>query len=1087
MSRLPAQTTSGIITGTVADPSGAIVSDAQIDAVNQGTGVHRTATSGANGIYNLLQLEPGIYSLTVTKPGFAQVEQSDVRLQVNQSLTLDFKMTVATVAQTVHVTGLPPALNTTSATVSTVIGHTEAVQLPLNGREFTQLALLAPGASPVENGQQGAFIVKLGAGGISPSMNGQRGEQNNFTMDGILNNEIFVNTWVIAPPPDAIQEFNVQSHITNAQFAISSGANINVVTRSGTNTFHGDLWEFLRNDALDANTYPDVTHLPYHQNQYGLFLGGPVTIPKLYNGKDSTWFSFYWEGFRSKQTSTQLASVPTAAMRAGNFSGILGPQIGLDDQGRPQFTNQIYDPETSIPDPGHPGLSIRNPFPNNTIPTNRLNGASLLYLQKYYPLPNLNVPEGDFPNYQFPGPSTTSSDVFGIRLDHHFKDDSLFMRFNRSKQVFLSPEGLPTYRHELINYAQQAAFGDTHMFNPSTLLDLHVGYSYMNYFAGDTPAGSGFASSVNSVQAFPAHGGIQLVPGLGISNGFTGTSQFAVPLGPMEAFDYHLNFTKVVKNHTIGVGALYYHLRALDDGWVAGASFTQNGTSENGAAGPTGYGAGSFLLGALHGYSPWLGETSADQTVNWWGLYAQDTWQVTPKLVLHAGMRWDYIAPPNYHKVVSGLDVLTGKFIVTGAVPGFFDKATGPSGYFNPQYNGWEPRFGLTYHAWNTGVVHAAFAILDDHNNNLIQGNQGIRLSWPSGIAANITSLDLGKPTTYLDKLPAASTLFGPGIPPYASYGADPNNKIPYTMEFNMGVQQQLSSSTSLKLNYVGSLGRHQYIVPEANTAVTPGPGPIAARQPFPQYGGPFSFEWMEMPTSYNALQAELNKQLSNGILLHVSYTYSKSMDWQSDPYNNDEEDFYNLKRDWGPSDFNKKHMFVLSGVYELPFGKDRHYLSNTNKFVDRAIGGWMLGAIATLNSGAPFNVYASGDVANTGSPGQRAQRTGVAPYGGTGFKQNRNSWINAAAFSNPAPFTFGNEGRNDLVGPRFTDFDFNLSKTFPVYKTSTLQFRSEFFNIFNHTNLGNPGNTIGSSSLGKITGAAGTGRQIQFALKLAF
>lgn len=1082
-----AQTTNGLITGVVTDPSGAVVPNTQISITNQGTGQTRTTSSDASGHYIVPQLAPGVYDIKVTAAGFGQQIQNGVQLEVNQSLTLDFKLTVASAAQTVQVTTAPPMLNTTSATLSNVVNHQETVQLPLNGREFTQLALLSPGASPVENGQQGGFVVALGAGGISPSVDGQRGEQNNFTMDGILNNQIYTNTWVIAPPPDAIQEFNVQSHITNAQFSISSGANINVVTRSGTNQFHGDLWEFLRNDALDAQTYPATTRLPYRQNQYGLYFGGPVMLPKVFNGKNNTWFSLYWEGFRSAETSSHLASVLTPAMISGNFSSVLGPQVGTDSLGRPEYENEIYDPLTSRPDPNHPGEFLRDPFPNNTIPQKRLNAASLLYLQKYYPKPNLNVADNVFPNYQFSGANNTASDVFGIRLDHQFNDDNtMFIRFNRSKQTLTTPEGLPTYSHFLLNYAQQVAFGYTHVFNPKTILNFRYGYSYINYDDSDQPAGPSFVQSINATEAFPPHAGIQLAPGIGIANGFTGIGQFAVPLGPMEAMDYHLNLSKVISNHTVSVGGMYYHLRSYDDGWTAGANFAQNATAQDGTAGPTGYGAASFMLGTLNSWSPWVGNTGADQTENWYGWYAQDQWQATKNLVLTAGIRWDYVSPANYHKVVSGLNVLNGKFIVTGPVPPSYPQATGPSGFFEPQYNGWEPRFGFAYQPFSKSVIHGAFAMLDDHNNTLIQENQNIRLSWPSGVAANVQSLDLGVPKMYLNNLPPASTYLG-GLAPYASYGADPDNKIPYVMEYNFGVQQQLAPNMSMKIDYVGSLGRHQYIVPEVNTALYPGPGPVLAREPFPQYGGPFSFSWNEMPSSYNALQAQLQKQLSNGLFFQASYTWSKSMDWQSDPYENSEPDFYHPKMDWGPSDFNKTNMVVLTEVYQLPFGKGRTYLSNANKLVDGVAGGWMLGSIVTLNSGAPFNVMAGGDIANTGSPGQRAERTGVDPYSGNGFEQSRMDWLNPAAFAQPAPYTFGNEHRNDLVGPRYDDFDVNLSKNFEIYERAHMQFRSEFFNIFNHTNLGNPDNSVTSGSFGKITGTDGKGREIQFALKLMF
>ena len=346
------------------------------------------------------------------------------------------------------------------------MGHDETVDLPLNGREFTQLTLLTPGVAPVTTGQQAAFTVKLGQGGISPSVNGQRGQQNNFTMDGVLNNAIFTNGWSIAPPPDALQEFAVQSHITDAQFSISSGANINVVTRSGTNQYHGALWEFIRNDALDAQTFPDTFRAPYRQNQYGVYFGGPFYIPHLIDTRNNTWFSLYWEGFRSSLSGNYLSSTLTTAMDQGDFSGVLGAQVGTDSLGRPEYANQIYDPLTSRPDPANPGAFLRDPFPGNIIPADRINPSSAIIIQKYYPAPNLNVGPNVIPNYQFTGATTTDSDVFGARIDHQFnQNNTLFARFNRSNarttepNHFTTAATIPGFSEQIINYSQQGAAG----------------------------------------------------------------------------------------------------------------------------------------------------------------------------------------------------------------------------------------------------------------------------------------------------------------------------------------------------------------------------------------------------------------------------------------------------------------------------------------------------------------------------------------------------------------------------------------------------------------------------------------------------
>ena len=1077
----PAQTTNGLMTGTITDAAGAVVAGAQVNVTNQGTSELRTTTTDSNGYYIVPQLPPGSYDISIKKQGFATVDRPNVQLQVNQSDTLDFKLTVSSTAQTVQVTGAPPVLDTTSATLGTVIGQSTTVDLPLNGREFTQLTLLTPGAAPMENGQQGAFEVALGAGGISPSVNGQRGEQNNFTMDGTLNNSIFTNMWAIAPPPDAIQEFNVQSHITDAQFSISSGANINVVTRSGTNAFHGAAWEFARNAVLDAQQFPEVQRTPYSQNQYGVYLGGPVI-------KNNTWFSAYWEGFRSAQTFSNFGSTLTTAMTKGDFSGLLGPRVGTDCLGRPEYANEIYDPLTSRPDPCHPGEFLRDPFPGNIIPPGRINPATQLILQKYFPAPNLNVAANVTPNIQFNAANATASDVTGIRIDHRFRNnDTLFGRYNRSNANVSRPEQLPSpgFTNTLRNYAQEYAVGYTHLFGTTTILNLHYGYTDTNDYYLDGPAGASFDNAINFSQAAPAHDGISLGPQVGLTNGYNGVSQFAIPLGPQENSDYHADLSKVVGNHTLGVGGMFYHIHSFDDGWGANIIFAQNATSQDGTPGPTGFGPASFVLGIPDNYAPWLGDTAADQTIDWYGGYAQDQWQASKKLSITIGLRYDYVAPANYHKIISALDVLTGKFIITGPMPPYFPKATGPSGFFHRQFNGYEPRFGVAYQASSRTVLHGAFAMLDDHNNTLVQENQGMRLSWPTGIAANFTSLDLGLPKEYINSLPTAASILN-NVKPYASYGADPNNKIPYAMEFNAGVQQQLSNTVSLKLDYVGSVSRHQYIVPEANTAVVPGPGPISARQPYPQYGGPFSFEWNDGPGSYNALQAELQKSLSSGLFFLASYTWSKSLDWASDPYNNNFPNFYNLASNWGPSNYNRTNMFVLSGVYALPVGRGKRYLSSPSKFVQAIAGNWNIGSIISLNSGAPFDALAGADVANTGAPGQRAERTGADPYSAPGFHQTAHDWLNKAAFAVPTAYTFGNEGRNDLVGPAYKDVDFNAFKDFPLTTRATLQFRGEFFNLFNHTNYGNPDNNVQDPAFGEIFGA-NPAREIQFAVKVLF
>ncbi len=1074
------QTTNGSINGTITDPSGSAVGGVQIQVSSRDTGLQRTASSIDNGTYTLPQLPPGTYDVTIQKAGFATENRPGVQLLVNQSATLDFKLSVASISQTVEVTGAPPQLDTTTATLGAVVQHQQIVDLPLNGRSFTQLTLLTPGAAPQQTGQQAGFTVQQGAGSISPSVNGQRGQQNNFTMDGVLNNAIYTNTWVIAPPPDALQEFNVQSHITDAQFSISSGANINIATRAGTNQFHGAAWEFFRNDVLDARNYFDATKPPYRQNQYGVTFGGPII-------KNNTWFQAYWEGFRSVQSLNNFASVLTTAERGGDFSGILGSQIGTDSLGRPIYKNQIFDPMTSRPDPNNPGSIIRDPYPQNKIPTASLNPTSLLMLQKYYPQPNLNVAPNVQPNYQFAGTNNTQSDQAGIRVDHRFGDnDTLFGRYNRTNANLLRPESLPTYQQTLFNYGQTFALGYTHLFGPNTILNMHYGYTNTNFGQFDAPSGDSFIAATNFAEHAPAKNGQALGPNMGISNGFTGVGQFAIPLGPQYNHDGHADLSVVRGTHTIGVGAMVYHIHSFDDGWGASVNFTQNATSQGGLANNSGNGAASFMLGLPDNLSGFLGNTAANERAWWFGGYVQDQWQMSKNLTLTYGLRYDFVEPPSYgSKIVSGLDIQTGNFLVSGPAPPLYPNANVRKTFYDPHYNGFEPRFGVAYRASEKTVIRAAFAMFDDHNNTLVQEAQDPRISWPEGVGISNIDLNRGQPTTYFNNLPPSSSYFNP-LQPLVDFGANPRNKIPYVMEYNAGIEQQFAHAFVLDLDYVGSGGRYQFIQPTANTALYPAPGAVAPRQPFPQYGGSFSYDENVGNSSYNALQAKLQKSLSFGLNFLVSYTWSKSLDIQSEGQSGSIETIYDLRRDWGPSDFNRTHLFVFSGVYQLPFGKGKPYLSNANGITRTILGDWNLSWIATLNSGQPFTVYAGGDIANVGGGSQRAQVVGTP---NSGFNQSIQQWFNTAAFVVPAAYTFGNEGRNNLTGPAFKNLDFNAYKNFSLTERFTLQFRGEFFNILNHPSFGLPDTTVTDSNYGKITTTANpnSNREIQFALKLLF
>ena len=1132
-----AQSLNGLLTGTITDPGGAIVPGVQITAVNQATDATRTAGTNDLGVWLIPQLPPATYKVTAVKQGFATVVQANVQLDVNQSVTLDFKLKVAATSETVQVDTAPPILDTTSATLSTIVGHQEVVDLPLNGREFTQLALLTPGAAPVENGQQYTFAIPEGGGGISPSTNGQRGEENNFTIDGIENNELFDNAWAISPPPDALEEFNVQAHMTDAQFAVSSGANINVQTRSGTNSFHGDAWEFVRNTDFDATQYPNSTRPFYHQNQYGFFVGGPVI-------KNHTFFSGYWEGYRYSAASLQTGNTLTANEIAGNFVGFVGTtQIGTDDLGRPEYVNELYDATTSRPDPVNPSLTIRDPFPANAngpagtqVPSTYISKQALDYINAFYPppSPSLNAAPGVFPNFEYTGTTTRKGDQFGARFDQRLNDNNnAFVRLARNNIHAFNPGSFPTYPGSIVtNFADEIELGYTHIFDPKTILNVRAAYVDENLIENDGETNDPTLTSAMGTQLVSVPRNGANVPIFGaIGNGITEVSNVYNPLGPSPFYEFNVDASRTMGHHTVSAGGFFFPLRQKADVVICEANASPAGTSVNGeTTGSTGFGPASFLAGIVDSFYTYNLLKNLDMTVPWWAFYGQDQWQVNRKLVLTFGARWDYVAPPNYHRNGLTFDPTTGKMWDVGApftVPTSFLPVGNPTlyqggqGFFIPKRAGWEPRVGVTYEIAHNTVAHAAFAIIDQHDNMLTQGYENLALDWPNGDAQLLSNLDIGVPKVYLSTLPTQASLMGGGAPSFGEAYLQ-NTPIAYVEEYNFGIQQQLANHLSLNVDYVGSVGRHQFVNDyDSNAAEVPGPGPIQARAQYPQYGlfdGYNNFG----ATSYNGLQAKLMRPFASGVTFTASYTWSKSMDIQSDPEGGDASpNPYDPFTQWGPSEYNIPQMFVFSGVYQLPFGTGKMFMQTPNKFVQETLGGWQAAGILSLHSGLPAWVTTGVDIANTGWGFEPSQRGSVNPYhqsggGASGFKQ----WLtppctptttpacngttlpdpSSYAFTEPLPYTLGNERRDDLVGPDYKDVDFSLQKNFPIWESVNFQFRSEFFNIFNHTNYsgfgtsgvfgttGTVNNNLNSpATFGQITGSVGNARIIQLSGKINF
>lgn len=1133
-----AQTVNGAFHGTVADTSGAMVPRATVTVTNLATKLVRQASTDAAGFYTITQLPPGHYSVTVSKSGFATLQQADVILLVNQDLEADYTLKVGAVTQQVQVTAAPSALETASSTIGQVIASKQVVDLPLNGRQFTQMILLTPGAVPHEGGQQGSFIIPIGGGGISPNVNGMRGRQNNYTLDGGINNDIYLDSWSISPPPDAIQEFKVQSHITDAQVGMSPGANVNVVTKTGSPQLHGDAWEFLRNDKLDAaNFFDNVVgnqKPPFRMNQFGFTLGGPVILPTpkgLYDGrKKNTYFFGYYEGFRSSQGFTQFNSVPTSQELTGDFSDLLTTQQAVDTAGNPIFDplgrpvmqGQIYNPNarqvtagTVDPSTGLVAQStglVRDPFPGNIIPGAMLNPQALAYIHAFYPSPNFGPGGNSFPNLAVASNQVITDDQFGVKLDHTFaNNDALFGAFYLTNPHETQPNSLLLGTSTQLNDARQISLGYTHLFTPTFLLTAHYGYTYTNFFSGNTPAGLPLLEATNQIDFEPVKNGVPLVPQVSLSPRLGSTGQFSIPLGPIRSHIFNADFQKISGPHTLSAGLMYYHIHSFDDGWGMTQAFDQFPTSA--IIGPgsnqsqTGDGLASMLLNVPSGLSGFLGQTAADTTGLWQGYYVQDKWQVSRKLNLQFGLRYDYVPPLHYaNDRTSGFSNQCGCFLISQPFGTLFPFANVRATYFDPQYRGFQPRFGLAYSLASHTVIRGGFGMFDDHSNNLIQETQDLRIPWPWGVDPNLVNLNRGVPDTFFSPPVSAATFFpSPNIAshPFIFTGANNQAKIPTALEWNFGVQHQFTPNFTMDVTYVGAKSYHLQLDRTDNSVLPDamGPGTFVGtnRTPYPDFGI-FGYDDNIGYSNYNGLEVKAERRFSKGFTFLGAYTWSHCLDVNSGPYSESIQNPYNIfAGNYGNCDFDFTHVFSFSSVYQLPFGRGMHFGNSWGSLANGLLGGWQLSGIVSAQSGSPFSVGVPFDNANTGSGGQRADLVGnpLPP----GFVQNRFHWDDPAAFAVSAPYTYGNSGKDILRGPAHNNFDFSLMKDFKFTESKYLEFRADAFNIFNAVNFANPGgntnpgyaNVSGSATTNiqtptflQILGA-GPARELQFSLKFVW
>lgn len=1045
---LNAQTQRASLRGTVTDPNDAVIPAATVKAINVATNESRTVLSDEQGSYAISSLAPGTYRVEIEASGFARRIITQVHLQVNQELRLDARLQVAEVKEAPEDLYSPePLLKQDSASLGTVIGQREITGLPLDGRNFYELSLLVPGAVPPAQGSAGSV-----RGDFAFSVNGAREDSNNFLLDGVYNVDPKLNTFAVRPPVDAIYEFETASSTYDAAFGRNPGAQINVVLKSGTNELHGSLYEFHRNAALDARNFfaPASEAKPkYIRNQFGFSLGGPIR-------KDRTFIFADYEGTRSREGITRVTNVPSLRERNSDFSQSL---LGIP-----------RNPQTG------------QPFSGGVIPSFFLHpvGKALAAL---YPLPNRSVP---FANFVSSPTQRDDNDHFDARLDHGLGDNTtLIVRYSFGNRRFFEPFGGPTltavpgYGNEVPRRSQNALVGLTRVFSPKFVNDARFGFNRV-------------ASAVNQENQGTSINRLVGLPNLSGDPRDFGLSFITVP-GFSTLGDEGNNPQNTATNTFQLVDtATYVSGRHLSKFGVDIRAVQQNGFRDVQSRGmiqfsPFAY-TGIALADLLLGLPVVTGGARVDNAQHLraksYHFFFNDSLRVRPSLTLSAGLRYEYnSAPVDAFDRANLYDASTRSLVRVGT-NGL------PRGGYESDKNNFAPRVGL---AWTIGdeektVIRAGYGIYYD--TSPLAPGEALYFNRPY-FDFNLFFPLPGLPLTLSDPFPA----FFPFPLPDSAQAIQRDLRTPYMQHWNLSVQQQLGRSRVLEIAYVGSKGTKLLTARDINQprpSVLP-PGLPFVPRPVPQFDEINMIE-SRANSNYRSLQARLQQRLSNGLALLASYSWSRSIDDASnffpsagDP--NYPQNSYDFRAERGRSNFDVRHRFSASYIYDLPFGKGRKYLSNSGGW-STLLNGWQTAGIVTAQTGRPFTVALIREFDNSG--------TGFSALGfGANDRPNLvgdprlphgtpERWFNTAAFAFPAPGTFGNAGRNIVDGPGYQSVNASLIKNTSLTESVNLQLRGEVFNLFNHPNLNLPDNFLGSPTFGQITSARDP-RHIQLGVKLLF
>ncbi len=1070
-----AQTDTASIVGTVLDASGAAMPNVTVTVVNVGTGLKSVVKTNAEGNYVVTPLRIGNYSVAVEVPGFKAVTRTGIVLNVQDRLRVDFKLQVGAVNEQVTVTGASPLLQSESSSLGDVVQGKQIEDLPLNGRDYTQLASLTAGVVKVtESGNGvtgGAETATNGNAGGAFAVNGTRGLLNNFLLDGIDNNSNDNGGNVLKTNVDAIAEFKVQTSNYSAEFGRSGGAVINATIKNGTNQFHGTLFEFLRNSALDAKDYfelPTSKKAPFRQNQFGFTFGGPAIHDKLFFFTD-------YQGTRIGLSIPDYSKVPTPAEIGGDFSALL-PDI------------QLYDPSTTTI---VGGVVTRTPFPGNIIPSDRWDtiAHNLLSL---YPTPNFSQPDSAN-NYFQNDPGSLNTDQGDARVDYVINpQQQFFVRLSASHTSRFQQSALPGladggngFTGDSFDDTRGLALGHTWTISANMVNDVRAGLSWDHYANGVPHYGLKFPPPdlyVPGVPNDPSLNGVTLFQPTG---GFRrlGTPGFDPTVGRNYEIQYGDTLSIIRGKHALKIGAQFRRsaFNLLQLGSPRGRMrFDGQFTSADGNSG--GFPIADWLLGVPYRSNISLGGTFHNRQ-NTYGGFVQDDYKVSSKLTLNLGLRYDYTTPIyDSHDQMANLNFTTGKLVFAG-------KNGASRGLVKTDKADFAPRIGLAWRVLPHTVIRSGYGRFFSYQETRTGDPFQLYYNLPFVLEPNYITDGVTPILTVSGGFPAAdpNNITGASVTTSAE-GADTRLHAPVLDEWNLNIEQEFSGDFLLEVAYVGSKSTHLQSQLDLNQDPVPGPGDIQSRRPFPQFGG-FTNIMDRGNSSYNSLQLKVVKRASHGLTFLSAFTYSKSINDQPEiccsqpvPQNS-----YDLRGERGSSDFDQRLRWVTSFDYQLPIGKGQRFL-NSSRATDLILGGWHVGGIIALHTGFYFTPQVGFDPSNTGSNGMtRADQVcnGNLPRG----RRSVNNWFNIACYVDPAPYTFGNAGKNSLVGPGAITSDMSLRKVFNITERTNVEFRFELFNALNHPAFAQPDpfEDDGSGSFGVITSTVVPNRQMQFGLKLNF